>query len=86
MEEALDILREEVWKEECGILHKSLKLDDTTTQDSIEREIEFLDETENARDMGRDILTLRAYLAQEKYAHQEAECNPFPIQYKNSRE
>lgn len=72
MEDALDNLLE-VWKQDAGIAHKSLKLDDTTTQDSIEREIGVLNVDGNALDMGRDILTLRAFLAQEKYAHQEAD-------------
>ena len=72
MEDALANLLE-VWKGDPGIAHRVLKLDDTTTQEGIEREIEALDVEGNAIDMGRDILILRAFLAQEKYAHQEAD-------------
>jgi hypothetical protein len=63
------------WKQDPGIAAKALKLDDTTTKDNIENEIEALCESWTAHPMGQDILTLRAFLAQEKHAHQEADGN-----------
>lgn len=73
-EEMMDAVEDllEIWKQDPGIAAKALKLDDTTTKDNIENEIHALDKEESSYPMGQDILTLRAFLAQEKYAHQEA--------------
>ena len=73
--EALDELRE-FWLLPPGEAARSLKLDDTTSADSIETQLLALAGMPQAHCMGRDILTFRAFLMQEKYAHQEPEGKP----------
>jgi hypothetical protein len=60
------------WKEEPGSAAKAMKLDDTTTADSIKIQVEELVDTPWLERMGLDVLTFRAYLSQEKFAHLDA--------------
>lgn len=59
------------WKQSPGLASCSLKLDDTTSADGIASQLEVLADMPQAQPMGLDILTFRAFLAQEKYSHQE---------------
>lgn len=67
---------QEFWKDEPGSGVVTLKLDDTTSADAIERQLEVLDSMPLALLMGRDILTFRKFLSQEKYSHQETDREP----------
>jgi hypothetical protein len=62
---------QEFWKGDPGSVH--LKLDDTTSADNIEVQLDVLASLSNAKQMGLDILTFRKFLSQEKYSHQEPE-------------
>jgi hypothetical protein len=61
------------WKNAPGNTAKNLKLDDTTTADSIRNQVAPLADIPWLQRMGTDILTFRAYLSQEKFAHQDAD-------------
>jgi hypothetical protein len=73
------------WKKDPGIAAKVVKLDDTTTAESIRKQVEALDHAPWLQSMGIDILMFRAYMAQEKFAHQDAESefsrDPEPFQF-----
>jgi hypothetical protein len=71
--EALEEI-EEFWKEEPGTGARRLKLDDTTSADNIEIQLLVLKDLPQAQRMGRDILTFRRFLSQEKYSHTDPEC------------
>jgi hypothetical protein len=66
----------EFWKNEPGGGAKTLKLDDTTSAESIMSQLEVLKPMEQAHKMGIDILTFRKFLSQEKFSHQDpaSEC------------
>jgi hypothetical protein len=67
----------EFWKAEPGGGAKTLKLDDTTSAESILSQLEVLTSMEQARKMGIDILTFRKFLSQERFSHQDpaSECS-----------
>lgn len=70
-DEDLDETLEEIgefWKADPG--SANLKLDDTTSADNIEAQLEVLAPILNAQQMGFDIMTFRKFLSQEKYSHQ----------------
>ena len=58
---------EEFWKTDPG--SASLKLDDTTSVDNIESQLDVLKHISNSRGMGFDIMRFRKFLSQEKYSH-----------------
>jgi hypothetical protein len=62
---------QEFWKQDAGAVR--LKLDDTTSADTIEMQLDVLRSMPQAQRMGFDILTFRKFLSQEKYSHQEPE-------------
>ena len=64
---------EEFWKESPGTIVQKLKLDDTTSADNIELQLDVFDTMPQARRMGLDILTFRRFITQEKYSHQGPE-------------
>lgn len=57
------------WKHDPGIGAKRLKIDDTTSADSIANQLQDLADMPQAHDMGLDLLTFRRFLSQEKYSH-----------------
>ncbi|KUJ09937.1 uncharacterized protein LY89DRAFT_723790 [Mollisia scopiformis] len=57
------------WKHDPGVGIKRLKLDDTTSADSIANQLQALANMPQAHKMGLDILTFRKFLSQEKYSH-----------------
>lgn len=59
------------WKSEPGEAAKRLKIDDTTTADSIRNQLSELDRKPMIKNMGLDIQIFRAYLSQEKFSHQQ---------------
>jgi len=69
----LEEIAESFWRRDPGKGATMLKLDDTTSADSIKREVEALDDMPLAQKMGLDILTFRKFLSQEKYSHQDPE-------------
>jgi hypothetical protein len=64
------------WKKDPGSSASSTKLDDTTTADSIQNQVETLADAPWLERMGLDLLTFRAYLSQEKFAHLDADGEP----------
>jgi hypothetical protein len=62
---------EEFWKKSPGAAAKTLKLDDTTSADSIVAQLDVLASMDSAKRMGLDILTFRKFLSQEKYSHRD---------------
>ncbi|TVY46999.1 Vegetative incompatibility protein [Lachnellula occidentalis] len=60
----------EFWKQEPGIGAGNLKLDDTTSADKINAQLEALASTPLAQYMGLDILTFQKFLSQESSSHQ----------------
>jgi hypothetical protein len=60
------------WKKDPGSYASSKKLDDTTTADSIQNQVEPLSDSPWLERMGLDLLTFRANLSQEKFAHLDA--------------
>jgi hypothetical protein len=62
---------QEFWKQYPGTVR--LKLDDTTSADNIETQLDVLNLMPQAQRMGFDILTFRKFLSQEKYSHQVPE-------------
>lgn len=73
LEQGLEELLCGFWKKEPGIATKTTKLDDTTTTETIRNQVEALDDTPWIQSMGTDILVFRAYLSQEKFAHQNTD-------------
>lgn len=61
------------WKKAPGSSASSTKLDDTTTADGIKNQVEALADAPWLERMGLDLLTFRAYLSQEKFAHLDAD-------------
>jgi hypothetical protein len=75
-DDELDVQVEEIaefWKKTPGMGAKSLKIDDTTSADGIESQLEVLADMPQAQDMGLDILTFRKFISQEKYSHKDPE-------------
>lgn len=66
-------LEEFFWKRSPEMGAKSLKMDDTTSADGIETQLEILAIMPQAQGMGLDILTFRKFLSQEKYSHKNPE-------------
>lgn len=58
------------WKQDPGLGARSLKLDDTTSAESISNQVQVLADMPQAQRMGVDMLTFRKFLSQEKYSHQ----------------
>jgi hypothetical protein len=65
---------EEFWKGEPGTGAKRLRLDDNTARKGIESQLQVLTTMPQAQCMGRDILTFRRFISQEKYSHKKPEC------------
>ena len=61
------------WKKDPGSAASSTKLDDTTSADSIQNQVKPLADAPWLERMGLDLLTFRAYLSQEKFAHLDAD-------------
>jgi len=61
------------WKECPGVGAKKLKLDDTTSADGIEIQLDVLGSMPLAQRMGLDMLTFQKFLSQEKYSHRDPE-------------
>ena len=74
LEEPLEEMEEFFWKEEPGTGARRLKLDDKTSANNIENQLQVLKDLPQAQRVGRDILTFRRFLSQEKYSHTEPEC------------
>lgn len=70
LEEPLEAI-EAFWKGVPG--SAKLKLDDTTSADNIEGELDVLASMSNAQQMGIDIMMFRKFLSQEKYSHQDSD-------------
>jgi hypothetical protein len=70
LDDPLEELRE-FWKDEPGKGAKTLKLDDTTSAESIISQLEALKSIERAQKMGIDILTFHKFLSQENNSHQD---------------
>jgi hypothetical protein len=61
----------EFWKDDPGKGAKALKLDDTTSAETIMSQLEVMQSMELAHKMGIDILTFRKFLSQENNSHQD---------------
>jgi hypothetical protein len=72
LEAGLEELLLGFWKKDPGSYASSKKLDDNTTADSIQNQAEPLSDAPWLERMGLDLLTFRANLSQEKFAHLDA--------------
>lgn len=73
LESGLEELLLAFWKMQPGSAAKIAKFDDTTTVDDIRNKVEALGDNPWLQRMGIDIMTFRAYLSREKFAHQDAD-------------
>lgn len=72
LEAGLEELLLGFWKRDPGGFAGGKKLDDTTTADIIRNQVKPLGDSPWLERMGLDLLTFRAYLSQEKFAHLDA--------------
>ena len=72
LEDPIEEIRE-FWKDDPGKGAKALKLDDTTSAETIRSQLEVMQPMEQAQKMGIDILTFRKFLSQENNSHQDPE-------------